>query len=435
MSDKRPNILFIFTDQQSLRAMGACGFPSRTPHMDALAASGVRFERSYCTSPVCSPARASLMTGRMPHEMGTRFNGCALPSAYPTLGHRLRKAGYETAYTGKWHLDHCVYYWEPGDRQGFEFLTFPEPPQSWLGRATDAPTVNQAITFLEKPHERPFLLVVSLHNPHDICYRLIEGSIQPRTAAEGPELPHNLAIDPNEPEFVTECRNRRTYGQEMTTTTDFTDDHWRGYLHAYSRIVEETDVQVGRIMDALRDSGLEEDTLVVFTSDHGEGMAAHNWVVKLMLYENPVTVPLVFRWPGVIAAGRVDQTHLASGVDILPTLCDFAGVPVDPQVTGVNLRPVIERPDLPGQPFVVTELDPDPDNPAKTGRMLRTDRFKYIVFSCGQRPEMLFDLKNDPGETRNLAANPEFANELQRHRRLLTEWQAATKDTFQAASP
>jgi arylsulfatase A-like enzyme len=290
--------------------------------------------------------------------------------------------------------------------------------------------VDQAITFLQQPHERPFLLVVSLHNPHDICYSIIEGTIQTRTAAEGPELPPNLARDPHEPEFITECRNRHRYAAEMSLITDWSDDHWRGYLHGYARIVEETDVQVGRIMDALRDAGLEENTLVVFTSDHGEGMASHKWVVKQMLYENPVTVPLVFRQPGVIAAGRVDQTHLASGVDIAPTLCDFAGVPIDPQITGVSLRPAIMRPDLPSQPYVVAELDPDPDAPNKTGRMLRTPRYKYIVFSHGQRPELLFDLETDPGETCNLAANPEFAGELQRHRRLLTEWQAATKDTW-----
>jgi len=149
-----------------------------------------------------------------------------------------------------------------------------------------------------------------------------------------------------------------------------------------------------------------------------------------MLYENPVSVPLIFRRPGVIDAGRVDQTHLASGVDILPTLCDFAGVPVDPRVTGVSLRPVIGQSALPGQPYVVAELDPDPGEPAKTGRMVRTDRFKYVVFSHGSRREMFFDLESDPGEMHNLAANPEFEDEIQRHRRLLNEWQQATQDTM-----
>ena len=434
MTKRQPNIVFVFTDQQSLRAMGACGFPARTPNMDALAAGGVRFERSYCTSPICSPARASLMTGRMPHEMGTRYNDCAIPPEYPTIGHRFRKAGYETAYTGKWHMDGADYYWTPGERQGLEFLTFPEPPESWLGRASDAPTVDQAITFLQKPHERPFLLVVSLLNPHDICYRILNETIRPRTAAEGPELPHNFAVDPDEPEFITEGRHRNVCCTAMNKTPGYTDDDWRGYLHEYARIVEETDVQVGRIMDSLGEAGLEEDTLVVFTSDHGEGMAAHRWLVKLMLYENPVTVPLVFRLPGVIEAGRVDRKHLASGVDLLPTLCDFAGVPVDPPVTGISLRAMIEQPDLPGQPYVAAELDPDPGVPDKTGRMIRTDRFKYIVFSHGRRPELLFDLENDPGETRNLTADPEFADELQRHRRLLAEWQTATNDTWRAGA-
>src|SRR5207248_2646682 len=111
-----------------------------------------------------------------------------------------------------------------------------------------------------------------------------------------------------------------------------------------------------------------------FSSDHGEGVGAHQWLAKLMFYEESVTVPLALCWPGVISAGVVDRTHLASGVDLLPTLCDYAGIPVPSDIDGKGLRAVIERPGLPGRAFVVAELSPDPLDLSRIGRMLRTAR-------------------------------------------------------------
>ncbi|MHC4800237.1 MAG: sulfatase family protein [Planctomycetota bacterium] len=426
----RPNVLFIFTDQQSMRAMSCMGNKwLKTPHMDSIAARGVRFANSYCTSPVCSPSRSSLLTGRMPHETGVNVNGKHIKADIPHMGEVFRAAGYETAYAGKWHLP-GVYFSEPDARiRGFEYLPVAHKDRHWSGRVIDGPVADGAIEFLKRKHDKPFLLAVSFHNPHDICGWIKTNPGQHADLGKFPPVPANLAVDPYEPEFIQMCRERKSYGSEIKRTKDWTEDHWRIYLNAYYRFNEEVDVQVGRILAALREQGLEEDTLIVFTSDHGEGMAGHKWVVKLMLYEEPVTVPLIFSWKGMTPSGVWDKTHVASGVDVLPTICDYAGIK-GPQMTGVSLRSVIENPKLPGSEFVVSELAPFLKEIHRCGRMVRTPGYKYVVFSEGKRPEMLFDMKNDPGETKNLAYNPDLREIVLQHRRLLVKWGERTNDYF-----
>ena len=422
----RPNILFIMTDQQTMRAMSACGNTYlNTPNMDSLAAGGLRFEKSYCTSPVCSPSRSSILTGRMPHETGVEVNGLSIRQGVANMGDIFRRAGYETAYTGKWHLD---------KESGFEFLPprYPEGVRHSLGSDTDKPWTDEAVRFLKKKHGKPFLLFVSLHNPHDICYWISGKSklVERAETRQCPPLPSNFAVDPDEPEFITKCRQRTYYGNEANYTTKWDENQWRQYLYAYYRLTERVDKEVGRVLKALREQGLEYDTLIVFTSDHGEGCAAHKWVVKLMLYEEPVTVPFVISYKGMIPVGAVDKRHLVSSIDIVPTLCDYAGIEPPSEVAGVSLRAVIERPELAGRGFVVAELMPDTKDPAMKGRMLRTNRYKYVAFSQGRNPEMFFDLEADPGEIRNLASSPAMQGELARHRILLANWISRTSDDF-----
>ena len=442
MSTMAPNILFIFTDQQSAGALSCAGNAHlHTPHMDALASSGVRFEQSYCAAPVCGPSRASVATGRLPHEHGALVNDLAPDPAIPSFGEVFRDAGYSTAWSGKWDMRAI---------RGFDGLHDADAPLG-LGIRADAHVTDRAVDFLARKHDRPFFLGVSLTNPHDICYWIMQrstpaGELTPETirlkqAADGiqfdlpegqdglPPLPPNFEIDPEEPGFIRKCRRRPYYGQEGTFTHDWNVDTWRAYLHAYYRLTERVDVQVGRLLDALREAGLEEDTLVLFTSDHGEGMAAHRWVAKLMLYEEPSKVPFIVSWPGRIPAGRVDGDHLVSGLDVFPTLCDWAGVSC-PEVTGTSLRPLVEDPEPPGRPFLVSELHPDYEDLDMQARMVRTPRHKYVAFSEGSTPEMLFDLEQDPGETRNLAREPEAGASLDQHRARLRQWCAQTGDAF-----
>ena len=431
---KRPNILFILTDQQSRSTMSIDGDGGpRTPHLDALARGGVRFDNAYCTSPVCGPARAGLMTGTMPHTCGVEFLDRPIREDVPTLGEVFSTAGYETAYAGKWHLPEA---YVTGDRmRGFRNLPVPLEGPWWLGTHIDDAVVDRAEAFLRQPHDRPFLLTVSLHNPHDICHWITEQDRDVlerfNTPGQRPPLPANFEVDGEEPDFIRACRQREHYGGENAWTINWTERDWRDYLNVYHRLVEHVDERIGRLLAMLREQGLEEDTLVVFTSDHGEGMAAHRWVVKLMLFEETAAVPFLIRWPGRIPAGIHDTRHLVSGADLLPTLCDYAGMTPPAGVQGRSLRPVIEHPESAGAEYVVCELQPDTDRPELKGRMLRTKRYKYIAFSHGERPEMLFDMERDPGEMRNLAASADHATELLRHRRLLADWLRRTNDAFE----
>jgi len=439
------NILFFITDQQSHNALSCAGHPHlNTPHMDALATSGVRFTESYCAAPVCGPSRACLATGRMPHENGVLVNGLSIPDEMPTMGELFRDASYRTGWTGRW----CV----PGngpDIRGFECLHDSDQPLG-QGIYTDTHVADRAIDFLDQKHDRPFLLGVSLCNPHDICYWVMQqstpqGELDPHTIrlketadalafasdadeSELPPLPDNFAIDPNEPSFVQSCRQRPYYGQEVTFTWDWDETTWRRYLFTYHRLTELVDIQVGRVMSALHENGLSDNTLILLTSDHGEGQAAHHTVVKLWLNEEAARVPMIVSGPG-IPADVVNSDHLTSGIDILPTMCDYTEVDC-PDVTGRSLLPVIDDPTSDWRGCVVSELHPDPKNLEMQARMVRSQRYKYVVYSMGTNPEQLFDLDADPGETANLALDASRTNHVAYHRDLLREWLSSTGDAF-----
>jgi arylsulfatase A-like enzyme len=297
----------------------------------------------------------------------------------------------------------------------------------------DELVADAAISYLRERvgSDKPFILGASLTNPHDICYWVMNHDVRATVESDSPlpPLPDNWAIDPDEPEFVGLCRRREHYGQENTYTLDWDQARWRAYLHHYYRFVEQVDGCIGRILSALRELGLEGATLVCLTTDHGEGCAAHQWVVKLMFWENVVNVPLIFRWPGRIPAGATRE-QLASGTDVMPTFCDIAGARIPEGVTGLSLREVLAQADAPLRDHLICELQPDTERPELLGRMVRTERIKYAAYSLGDRPEALFDMVDDPGETHNLANDPRWAEELERHRQLLVDWIAAAGDRF-----
>jgi len=420
---ERPNILFIFTDQQSAYAMSCAGNADlNTPAMDSLAETGARFENAYCTQPLCTPARASLFTGLMPHECGINSNGQPIREHLrdQELGKVLTRAGYECVYGGKWHVP------EIAIPEGHGFRN--------IAGFGDTHLADRCIEFLKQDHDQPFFLVASFDNPHNICewarsQRLPWGPIDDVPTQDCPNLPANFAIPAFEPGAI---RIEQAEFREVHSTWDFSDEHWRHYRHAYYRLCEKVDAEVGKILDALREQGLEDNTLVVFSSDHGDGHGAHHWNQKSVLYEEVVRIPFIVSLKGVTRPGHVDSHLVSNGLDLFPTLCDYAGVEVPDGLKGRSVRPLIEggdgvdwRDDL----AVVTYFDV-PHYRGTKARMLRTQRYKYAVYSWGLYREQLTDLENDPGEMVNLAVETRYADVLQEHRDRLARWCKENDDRF-----
>jgi arylsulfatase A-like enzyme len=289
----------------------------------------------------------------------------------------------------------------------------------------DEATMNVVIEFLKRKHDKPYYLVVSFINPHDICQLAGETSplldevwkkYQPSADAKLPPLPANFG------------KGGDASGPRGAKHAEWDENHWQRYRYAYYRMVEDVDQQVGRVVDTLRQVGQEDQTLILFTSDHGEGLGSHRWTGKMMFYEEEAAVPLIVSWKGVTPPKRLDREHLVSTLDVLPTLCDYAGIQPPPSLRGASLRGVIEKPSQPGHEFAVSEMAGASAGRAGRSFMVRTRQFKYMVFPGDQQAERFFDLQADPLETKNLVEDNALASEVERHRRLLAQWKKTTEE-------
>jgi len=437
----RPNIIFIVTDQQSAHMMSCSGNKwLKTPAMDYIAKNGIRFERAYTTNPVCCPARIGFMTGRFPGTFASsagapvRENGGGMrvtrtpPEVHDThVAAYLKGAGYELAYAGKVHLPKPL----APKQLGFDVLT---ADSREMGARASA-------EFIKRKHQRPYYLWVNFINPHDICYFAINdyrfnppteqgktghGGVANRALLEAmrvpngvgeeeffakhcPPLPANHQPQDDEPEALKRLIDQRGFRRHARQT--YAEKDWRLHRWAYHRLTERVDRQIGIVLDALRESGQEENTVVIFTSDHGDNDAAHKMEHKTALYEESARIPMLVMHKAVAPGGRVDDTHLVSnGLDLLPTVCDYAGIPdakADPR--GRSLRPLIEG-------KTVKNWRDTLGVESEIGRMVVGDRVKYIKYDMGTKQEQLLDLNKDPGETRHFTAAPEYAEILERLR-------------------
>ena len=423
----KPNILFLITDQQTVSALSCAGNPYvKTPNLDRLAARGIRFAQSYVSYPLCSPSRASIFSSRIPHELGIygNNNGAELrKKGVPTLGELFNAAGYETAYAGKWHAFDAFPAYGGGVVPGFTVLPMggkdPRPGDKKTEEKApqcDPYIAEAAIKFLQQPHAKPFFLTVSLLNPHDICEFNSYDGFQKMLPADPTQLPplrpnlHDTELLPSEMQKEVRKRN------------DWSDLKWQQYLWVYYHLVESSDKLIGNVLTALEQSGLNSNTIVVFTSDHGEMMGSHGLVTKEKLYEESVAVPLIIAPPN--APTGVDQQHLVSGLDLMPTFLDYAGIKAPASLEGRSLRPLVEGKADAWREFVAAEtMEPE-------ARMIRTAGYKYIYFGTGDNREQFFDEEKDPGELHNLVNSAQLASEVARHRTLLKNWMESTKDTF-----
>jgi arylsulfatase A-like enzyme len=277
--------------------------------------------------------------------------------------------------------------------------------------------------------------VASFINPHDICFadmarrgtnarglRKLYREASSLSLEELPPLPENYAISEDEPEAIEASLSFQKYTPTKAMRKEYGDKDWRIYRWIYHRLTEQVDGNIGRILDGLEEAGLEDNTLIVFTSDHGDMDASHRLTSKCIPYEESVRVPLVLKYKVNIPLGKTDSTHLIStGLDILPTLCDYAGVKKPEHLLGESLRPLAEGERVENwRSYVASEND--------WFRMIRSQRYKYCAFAIADNKELLVDMVNDPGEMRNLVDDPDYQDVLVEHRRLLAHWSKHSGD-------
>ncbi len=417
----RPNLLVVMADQLGAHVVDRDEGWVETPNLDRLRGSGAEFTRAYVTFPLCVPSRASLLTGRMPHELGIGGNRHADAPVEPatsaeSMGHLLTAAGYDCGYAGKWH---AVSPSAP-DGAGFEVLHpfgdrgLADAAVDWLRGRCDA--------------RAPFALFVSFDDPHSVCeyarrQPMPYGDVSPGAVRDSPPLPANHLPAPFEAEAV---RFEKRAAQQTYGTAEYTAEEWRGYRSAYRRLVERVDAQVGRVLGALDEAGLTESTLVVFTSDHGDGDAAHRWNQKTALFEECVRVPLFVSGPGILTGPR--EAPVSAGLDLLPTLLAAAGAPIPASLRGRVLPLRDEEPSDPDRVVGIETRFERADPPLTRGRAVHAGRYKYAVYSWGRYREQLHDLHADPLEQRNLATESAFDELRDRMRACLLQWCIDTED-------
>jgi len=427
----RPNILIIMTDQQTAEAMSNAGNKDlHTPAMDLLAANGTRFTEAYCAQPLCSPSRTSIFSGVMPTQSGFVGNVSEKDGQWPdsllVMGKIFKDAGYKTGYVGKWHLP------IPStkiEQHGFEFIK-----NTAQGDFLDAANPSYCAEFMKANQQEPFLLVASFLNPHDICewarndFLKMDFIDAPPAPELCPILPYNWKISANEPPIIREQQkvNPKTY-----PSTDWGEDKWRQYRWTYNRLVEKVDGYVGMVLAGLKKYGLEENTIIIFTSDHGDGYAAHQWNQKQVLYQESVKIPFIVSKIGDWTS-KTNNNLICNGIDIMPTICSFAGIQGPGYLKGADVKKVIDNPHYKLRDTLVIETD-FADNTTMLGikgRAVITNQYKYIVYDKGDLREQLFDLSVDPGETNNLAAQANHKKTLTSMRKYLENWTRSNNDSF-----
>src|SRR5712692_7193109 len=418
----RPNVLFLFPDQLRAQALGCMGNRDvRTPQLDRLASEGVLFRNTLANSPVCCPARAILMTGQYCHKNGMVANDLRLRESHVTIAKVLGQAGYRTGFIGKWHLDggkRLPGFVPPGlRRQGFEFWAanecshqhfntqyFRDTPEPIPIKKFEAEAwTDLGIEFLRESRKdpRPFFLMIAMGPPHD-PYGAPEKYMKMYD-------PQKLALRPN-----WRAADRTPGRREIA---------------AYYAAVSAVDEQVGRILRALDETGIAEDTVVLVSSDHGDMLGSHGLRLKRKPWEESIRVPGIVRYPRQVKPRRQENV-LFSHIDFAPTLLALCGASIPAGMQGRDLSGVVlgkthRGPDSAFfQIFGPYQGDGTPDG----WRGVRTERYMYARYRS--KPWVLYDLEKDPDELHNLSEDRASAGLLREMDQKLAAWMNQTGDSW-----
>ena len=420
----RPNILFIMSDDHAAHAMSCySGRINVTPNLDRIANEGVRLDNCFCTNSICTPSRATILTGKYPHINGAiTFN--AMDPTHVTFPQLLRYSGYYTAIIGKWHLhaDPVGFdYWNVLPGQGSYFdPDFNEMgrPKKYEGYVTDIITDLILETLENRPKDQPFCMLYHHKAPHDRF--LYDEKHAHLFADEDIPEPENLFDDyANRSEVLKE--STQVIGSESPGHTLYEEEtghisdpverrkaQYQVYMKSYLRCVASIDDNMGRVLDYLDENGLADNTIVIYTSDQGFFLGEHGWYDKRFMYEESLRMPFLMRFPGKIEAGDVDE-HLMMNTDFAPTLLDYAGVKIPEDMQGRSFRGIVEGEEILDwrEAMYYRYYYSHFNTAAHWG--LRTLKYKMIYYHDSNEWE-LFDLDKDPMEMVSVYDDPDYAD-------------------------
>ena len=443
---RQRNVVLLVSDDQRPDTIQALGNPRiQTPNLDRLVATGTAFTRAVCPTPICVTSRAEILTGVNTFQNGMRYGDGRMKPELTTIGQAFQSAGYLTCYVGKWHTkgrpsDHGytesigLYsggggaWMDPEAKdvhgravtgyRGWIFQTDAGEkfPQRGVGLTPDisADFADAAIELIERKPDRPYFLHVNFTAPHDPLLPTPE--FASRYAADELPLPGNY-------------RQRHPFDHGNFDGRDEKLLPWprtpadvRADLAAYYAVISHLDAQVGRILDALDESGQAENTIVLYTSDHGLAVGSHGLRGKQNMYEHTIGVPMLLRGPGVPAGQKLSaQVYLR---DLYPTLCELSGVSIPESVQAKSMVPLLDG--------KAEQIHPEAYAYFRdVQRMVRTDRFKLIYYPHLDRWQ-LFDIVNDPLELTDLSAVPQYADQLAELQGKLQRWRKSVGDPLLA---
>lgn len=455
MSDTSPNILFIMADDHAAHAMSCYGSRvNRTPNLDRIAQGGMRFDNCFCTNSICSPSRATILTGTFNHVNNVTTLGSSLDNRLLTFPKLLQQAGYRTALFGKWHLglgpEHCPTGfddWAVLPVHGYYFnsdFIFKGlgggTPRLVPGYVTDVITDMSLDWLKRRDRRRPFCLLTHHKAPHRQW--LTDEKHAPLYCGEQMAEPATLCDDYANRAFAAKAAAMRVgvdmvpgdlgadINRELMPEMDLRRWAYQRYIKAYLRVVASLDDNVGRMLDYLDAEGLTENTLVVYTSDQGFFLGDHGWFDKRFMYEESLRMPLVMRYPAEIAPGSVNR-DMVLNADFAPLFADLAGQPIPAEFQGQSFRPLLQgrTPANWRQAMYYRYWMNMSDHNVPAHYGIRTRRYKLIYYyydGCGQpatdrpvpgaidiskaKPEWeLFDLEKDPREMRSVYGEPAYA--------------------------
>lgn len=421
-SGERPDVVVVFTDDQRWDAMSCAGHPFlRTPNLDRLAREGVRFANAFCTTSLCSPSRATMLSGLYAHAHRVFDNFTDYPASLPGYPRRLQESGYATAYVGKWHMgedrddsrpgfDHWVSH--KGQGNYFDTAFNVDGKREVLRGYYTERVTDKAVEWIRRPHDRPYLLILGHKAPHGPFFP----EARHEKAFDAVEIRRPAAALEGKPEWVRQ-RVTTFHGIDGPIYKACGFSGFEEFVRKYYGTLLSVDESVGRLLRALEETGRLDRTLVIFTTDNGYLLGEHGAVDKRAMWEESIRVPLLVRYPPLFPAGRVVE-EMALHLDLAPSILDVCGARPLEGIHGRSWKRLAAGEKVPWRTSWLYAYNYERQFPYTPNvRGVRTDRWKYVRYPHGDGgPDRwkaeLYDLREDPRETRNRVDDPAAAGTL-----------------------